>query len=179
MDLSLATGLDVLILVACFVAVVTDLRWRKIPNALTAGLALIALVVQGLHGWQALLTSIALMLGVMALGLFAFSLGWLGGGDVKLAAAIAGGFGFPDALAFILYTSVSGGILAILTLALTGRLVSGLRNVAGILRPLVYQGTTAVAPRSSVMLPYACAIACGSVVVVLSHSVAPFLRLPL
>ena len=91
----------------------------------------------------------------------------------------AGVFGFPDALAFILYTSVSGGILAIVTLGLTGKLGSGVRNVSSMLRPLVYEGTATVAPRTSVMLPYACAIALGAFCVVLSHSVAPFLRLRL
>ncbi len=179
MNIVSQNGLDVLVLAACAVAVGTDLRWRKIPNALSAGLAVIALVFAGMHGWMALLASAGLMVAVMALGLFAFSLGWLGGGDVKLAAAIAGAFGFPDAVAFILYTSVSGGVLAVLTLTFTGRLVTGFKNAAGILRPLVYEGTTAVAPRSSVMLPYACAIACGALIVVLSHTVAPFLRLHL
>jgi prepilin peptidase CpaA len=170
---------DGTVLAACLIAVYTDMRWRRIPNVLSATLAVAALGLSAMQGIWAVLISLGLMAAVIALGLFAFSLGWLGGGDVKFMAAIAGAFGFPDALSFVLYTSVSGGILALVTLGLTGRLVSGFRNVAAMLRPLVYQGTATVAPRSSVMLPYACAIALGALSVVLSHSIAPFLRLRL
>jgi prepilin peptidase CpaA len=168
---------DGVVLAGCLVAVFTDIRWRRIPNLLSGAMAIAALVFAALHGPLAAIECVGIMLAMMAVGLFAFSMGWLGGGDVKFMAAIAGGFGFPDALAFILYTSVSGGVLALLSLAVTGKLGTGVRNVAAMLRPLAYQGTVAVAPRTSVMLPYACAIALGALAVVLSHSVAPFLRL--
>jgi prepilin peptidase CpaA len=168
---------DAVALAACAAAVVTDVRWRRIPNLLSGLLALAALGFSAMHGLVPALECLGLMAAVMVLGLFAFSMGWLGGGDVKFMAALAGGFGFPDALAFILYTSVSGGLLAVITLLVTGKFGTGVRNVAAMLRPLAYQGTVAVAPRTSVMLPYACAIALGALTVVLSHSVAPFLRL--
>lgn len=41
-----------------------------------------------------------------------FGLGWMGGGDAKIASAIALWFGFgPDLLAFVLFTAVYGLIL--------------------------------------------------------------------
>ncbi|MBD3755999.1 MAG: prepilin peptidase [Gammaproteobacteria bacterium] len=44
--------------------------------------------------------------------LIMFSLGWMGGGDAKVASAIAIWFGFgPDLLAFVLFTAVYGLLL--------------------------------------------------------------------
>jgi prepilin peptidase CpaA len=116
---------------------------------------------------------------VLFLGTAVFSLGWLGGGDVKLAAASAAALGFPDAVAFLLYMSIGGGVLALIYATANGRLGASVRNVGTLLQPLVYQGTTAVAPAAPLAFPYATAIAVGAAAVALSHTVAPFLRLPL
>ncbi|MBD8892326.1 A24 family peptidase [Roseibium litorale] len=41
-----------------------------------------------------------------------FSLGWMGGGDAKIASAVALWFGFgPDLLAFVLFTAIYGMVL--------------------------------------------------------------------
>jgi Flp pilus assembly protein protease CpaA len=98
---------------------------------------------------------------------------------VKLLAAGAAALGFPDAVPFLVYTAIGGGVLALVFAAVTGRLGTVLRSVALIVRPFAYKGTTPVAPTDPIMLPYAIAIAFGAVAVALSHSAAPFLRLPL
>ena len=50
---------------------------------------------------------------MLVVGVFIFSLGWLGGGDVKLLAALALWAG-PDYLVLLLLiTGISGGVLAI------------------------------------------------------------------
>ena len=51
---------------------------------------------------------------VVAFACFAF--GWMGGGDAKIAAAIALWFGFDHLLDFLLYTSLFGGALTLLLL---------------------------------------------------------------
>ena len=86
-------------------------------------------------------------------------------------------FGFPDALAFILYTSVSGlEFTAIVSrLALTGKLSFSECEMY----PRCYdRWFTRERPRcdppTSVMLPYACAIVLCAFCVVLSHSVSLF-----
>ena len=43
-----------------------------------------------------------------------FSMGWIGGGDAKLAAATALWFGFDHLLAYLLYASLLGGSLTFL-----------------------------------------------------------------
>jgi prepilin peptidase CpaA len=166
------------VLIACAVAVVPDMRVRRIPNYLTLGLAVVALVVHAREGWRSLLVSLLMFVIVMFLGMLAFSLGWLGGGDVKLAAAAAA-LGYPDTVAFLLYMSIGGGLFAMLYAAANGRIALSVRNVVLMLRPIAFKGTVAVAPATRMAFPYATAIAAGVIAVALSHTVAPFLRLPL
>jgi prepilin peptidase CpaA len=168
-----------IVLAACAVAVATDLSTRRIPNALTIALAISALALHATQGWVSFLASLGALVGVMLLGFVAFSAGWLGGGDVKLAAAAAATLGFPDAVPFLLYTAIGGGLLAILVATVTGRLKTVVTSVALVLRPMAYKGTAPVPPKNPIVLPYAVAIASGAVAVALSHTAAPFLRLSL
>jgi prepilin peptidase CpaA len=45
-----------------------------------------------------------------------FAMGWVGGGDAKIAAAAALWFGFPDLMNYLLYASLFGGALTLLLL---------------------------------------------------------------
>jgi prepilin peptidase CpaA len=53
---------------------------------------------------------------VLAIAFGCFAMGWIGGGDAKLGAVIALWMGWADALAFVGYASVFGGILTLLLL---------------------------------------------------------------
>ena len=167
------------VLLASAIAVVTDVRTRRIPNWLTFGLAAVALGNGAMHGIVPALETAGIYITVMALGLLAFSLGWLGGGDVKLLAAASAAFGFPDCIAFVIYTSIGGGIIAVAVSLAQGRLFTVFRGAFNVLRPLAVRGTVAIAPSAPTMLPYGCAIALGATVVALANSVAPYLRLPI
>lgn len=171
--------LTAIVLIACAVAVVTDLRSRRIPNLLTFGLMLCVLGMRASEGWSQLGASIVVLLIVFILGLGAFSMGWLGGGDVKLAAAAAAAFGYPDAVAFILYMSIGGGILALAVAGASGKLWATAGRVSELVRPMIYKGTVTIAPAHGTKLPYALAIAFGATAVTLSHNVLPILRLSL
>jgi len=168
-----------IVLAACAIAVAADLTTRRIPNALTIALALTGLAMHAAAGWVQLAVSFSALALVMALGFLAFSMKWLGGGDVKLAAAAAATLGFPDTLAFLAYTAIGGGVLALAVATARGRLGSVVGSVALVLRPFAYKGTVAIAPRQPIMLPYAIALACGAIAVALSHTAAPYLRLSL
>lgn len=111
-------------------ACVWDLRTRRIPNALTFGAAAAALVVRllvagpwgladGAAGW---LTGAALLLPFYALG-------GLGGGDVKLLAAIGAWVGPLAAFEVGLYGALAGGVLAVGFALSVGSLGRTLRNV--------------------------------------------------
>ena len=57
----------------------------------------------------ALLTGFA----VLAAGMALWAPGWLGGGDVKLLAAGALWFGWPDVVSFLVWSMLAGGVLAL------------------------------------------------------------------
>ncbi|GAC1307451.1 MAG: hypothetical protein NVSMB19_20200 [Vulcanimicrobiaceae bacterium] len=168
-----------LVLGACAIAVATDVATRRIPNLLTAALAVAALALHAAAGWSSFGVACATLVVVLLIGFVAFSFGWLGGGDVKLLAAGAAALGYPDAVPFLIYTALAGGVLAIAFALALGRLGSVFASIGLVLRPFAYKGTVAVAPRKPITLPYAVAIASGATAVALSHSVVPLLRLPL
>ena len=95
------------LLVVTLAAAVTDIRARRIPNALTGGAAVAALVLHAPAGIVPELICVATICVAFALGSVAFSAGWFGGGDVKLIAACCGLAGFPGALSLVLYILVT------------------------------------------------------------------------
>jgi len=96
-----------------------DLASFTIPNFLS--LAMIALfgVFIFAAGLSASSIGLHLLAGLLGLviGFALFALGWIGGGDAKLFAAVALWLGFSDLLSYALMASVCGGAL---TLALLG-----------------------------------------------------------
>ena len=111
-------------------ACVTDLRARRIPNVLTFGAAALALVYHGTaSGGAGLLWSLAGWLVGLALFFLPFALGGMGGGDIKLLAALGAWFGPSDVVWLALYTGVAGGLMAIVVALVRGYLPTALRNV--------------------------------------------------
>src|SRR5690242_9497937 len=95
-------------------AVVTDLRTRRIPNALTFGGAVIAAAswtyAEGFAGLGH--SALGWLAGV---GLFMplFLVGGMGAGDVKLLGAVGACLGPAGALFTALYSVIAGGALAL------------------------------------------------------------------
>jgi len=110
-------------------AVVFDLRDRRIPNALTVGglcaaLAL-RLALEPSSIWAGVLgAGLALM---VALPLF--SIGAFGAGDGKLLVAVGAFLGWEGLPAAILATGLFGGLLVVVSLGRRGTLVPTLRQV--------------------------------------------------
>ena len=98
-------------------AAMIDLRMRRIPNWLTAGVVLLYplyLVVGPTP--VAWLASVAIALGAFLLGIALFARAMIGGGDVKLIAGITLWAGPEHLLLFALVTSLAGGGLALIAL---------------------------------------------------------------
>ncbi len=101
-----------------FAACIVDLKAFRIPNAIP--LALIALFLikaaatDEIAVWPAHLVAFGLTFGF---GLLAFSLGMLGGGDIKLITALALWFGTSALPSFLVITAIGGGLLALILLA--------------------------------------------------------------
>ena len=165
----MSAGAIVLILVTCTAALL-DVRTRRIPNALTGVAALAALAVHVPAGPSAVLLSLAAMIAVFLIASLAFSVGWFGGGDVKLIAVCCGLAGSSGAFTLVLYVLAAGAVLALVTALARGRLIALLRSTAAV--------AAHGAPAQAASLPYAVAIAGGSITYVAS-SIIPVLRLPL
>jgi prepilin peptidase CpaA len=87
---------------------------NRISLALVAGFLLLALFGgMGMHDFLMHLGAGAAVL-VVAFGCFA--MGWVGGGDAKIAAGVALWFGFGHLLDYLVYASLFGGALTLLLL---------------------------------------------------------------
>jgi len=98
------------------VAVVGDLRTRTIPNWLNAAIALCAIPFwwfSGLSLWPDVALHIAVAALVFAIFALAFHLGAMGGGDVKLIAAIALWLSPVAVIKLLVIMSLAGGVLTL------------------------------------------------------------------
>ena len=131
-------------------AAVTDLIHQRIRNWMVAGLATawapLALVA-GLPPAE-MLAAAAAALAVFAAGFGCFAAGWLGGGDVKLAAITVLWLGAGQAVPFVLLASVVGAALTGLLLAIRRLIVrstGGPAAAAAIAHPVPYGPALAAA----------------------------------
>ena len=95
-------------------AALSDATTLTIPNRLTVLLAAAfvpAALVAGLApaAWAA---ALAVGVGALFAGMAMFALGWVGGGDAKMFAACGLWLGASAAAPFLLWTALSGGVLA-------------------------------------------------------------------
>ena len=103
------------------VAAVIDVRTFTISNRLNLLVALLAPVFWwsvGLPLWPDGAIQVAVAGGVFMLLALAFFAGMMGGGDVKLAAALALWFSPPATLRFLVFMSIAGGIFTLVVLVL-------------------------------------------------------------
>ena len=113
---ALLVGLAALLVVAA----VVDVRTFIISNRLNAVIALMAPLYWlsiGLPLWPNVAVHLAAATGVFILLAGAFYAGMMGGGDVKLAAALALWFSPQSTIKFLVFMSLAGGVLTLVVLA--------------------------------------------------------------
>ena len=111
-------------------ACVTDVHSRRIPNALTFGVAIAAAAQHGFAtGGAGFMFSATGWLVGTALFFPFFALGGLGGGDVKLLGAIGACLGGPLVLWVAMYSAIAGGVFAVIVALRAGYLAAALRNI--------------------------------------------------
>lgn len=109
-----------LLAAALLFAAAGDWRARIIPNWLNAGIALLAIPYWwsvGLPLWPGMALQLALGAGVFALFAIAFRFGAMGGGDVKMAAALALWLPLAGVVKLLVIMSIAGGVLTLAMLA--------------------------------------------------------------
>jgi prepilin peptidase CpaA len=124
------TPLQTAAILLALVAAVWDLKSRRIPNVLTFGGALAAVIVNayvgGLSGgaWSV----VGWIVGV-AFFLPFFALGGMGAGDVKLLAALGAWLGPGPVVWVALFSMIAGGVLGVAVALAYGHLTQAFTNV--------------------------------------------------
>lgn len=95
-----------------------DVMTMKIRNRLVAALFLGYALLAPLAGiaFDEMGLSLALAGGVFLAGFTLFSMGWIGGGDAKLASATVLWLGAAHVLPWLVYTALIGGVLTLAVL---------------------------------------------------------------
>jgi prepilin peptidase CpaA len=107
--------------IALLVSIYTDIRYRLIFNKVTLPIALAAPLFWYATGSFTLTEiGIHLLTGAVVFGFFAiaFNFGAMGGGDVKLFAALALWFSWTEVFRLVLYASIIGALVTIIFLVI-------------------------------------------------------------
>ena len=159
------------------VCVLSDLRTRRIPNVLTGPAILSGFALNlGIFGWSGAQASLA-GFGLAILILIApFAAGGVGGGDVKMMAAVGAFLGPHLLLLSLVIGIVLGGVFATVHLARIARLREKLgdlrRMVANAMLSFSFEPlrVSSAAP-GAVVLPYSLPLGLGTFCVIVSSLV--------
>jgi len=121
---------DVLAILLLALCAYWDLRYRKIPNWATLPAIVLGLGMNAMqHGWGGIKASgLGLLVGFGAL-LVLFLLSWMGGGDVKLMAAVGALKGFPFVLSALFYSLVVGVVIGVVMLIWKRKTLKTFKNL--------------------------------------------------
>lgn len=150
-------------------AALADIAARIIPDGIVIWVAVLGLATRVTAGLPSVAASIVAALLSLALLVVLHSRGVMGGGDVKLAAAIVLGLPIGSIYRFVIITALAGGILALLHLVLRAVIRTAPHappRGATLLRRAVTAERWRIARRGS--LPYGVAIACGGIWAILA-----------
>lgn len=149
-----------------------DVRYGRIPNWLTVGGVALGVAIRAFAGWGGLGSGLAAGAIAFAVSVPFFVAGGLGGGDVKLLAAMGTLVGLerlPDAL---VYTAFAGGAIAVVAITLYGSWTRVYLNLKGIIVAFLRKAVPGVDPEGpapvsldssdALTIPYGVAIAVGS-----------------
>ena len=153
-------ALPVILAFACY----GEIKARRIPNWLTLGSMALGLGAALIDGGGEGLTDSLLGLAVAG-GLFLpfCLLGVVGGGDMKLMAAVGAITGWPMVLRVLCNTCIAGGLIAVAIMAWNGVLLTTLANA---FRIMVGMQRRTKGLRNPPMVPYALAITIGTLIAV-------------
>ncbi|HET9366331.1 MAG TPA: A24 family peptidase [Candidatus Angelobacter sp.] len=164
----LAQVIPILAAAVAVTAGIIDVDSRRIPNRLTYPSMIAGLMLQALvYGWRGFLLGLggaALFGGVF---LLFYLVRAMGAGDVKLAAALGCIVGPANSWQMMFTTAVAGGVLAVLVMVFTGRVLQTLRStlaVAGfhVVHGLRTHPVVNLDNPAAVRMPYGLAFAAGT-----------------
>lgn len=158
---------------------VTDLRWRRIPNWLTYPAAPLAIALHAIAGgWPEAKVSLEGFGIALAVFLVFFLLRGLGGGDLKLAAALGALVGVHHLVDVIIAVLLINALLAIVLIIAKRRIWRTLRNigrlVAAFFRLHLPAKDLTIDNPEAIKVPFGVAAAIGVLLYVGWHWRGPF-----
>jgi prepilin peptidase CpaA len=165
------------------IAVVYDVRTRRIPNRLILCGVFGGIALSAIGGMNTVIDSLLGLGLAVGIGLVPFAMGWLGAGDVKFLGTVGALVGVALVPRTILFAGITGGLLALVSLAT--RRGRGFRAFAREISTdfmtlfltqgrVLPDGMRARASKGAVTIPYGVAIGIGTLVAVYANS-APLL----
>ncbi len=156
------------------IAVITDLRWHKIPNWLTFPAMICGMLYNGiLQGPQGLFFSFLGLAAGMGLLLITYVISGMGAGDVKLMGAIGSFLGAKSVFWACLFSCIFGLLYAIIVIVWKRSAKSYFIRYGLTIKMLVFTGKLSYIPPSagekSQKLSYALPIALGTLFFILGN----------
>ncbi|MDQ3421171.1 MAG: A24 family peptidase [Acidobacteriota bacterium] len=150
-------------------ATVIDIKSRRIPNELTAGMAVLgmALAVSGTSGLSTVGSILGICFGLLLM-MPGYTLGATGAGDVKLMAGVGAIVGPALVLSAFLFTAIAGGVLALIVAIRRQRLAATLAGTGRLMAAPASAPREIRAASSARRFAYGPAIAIGSMLAVLT-----------
>lgn len=151
--------------VVLVLAMAWDVSQKRIPNWLTVGGTVAALITRGFMGFEALGSGLLGGALGLALGLLLFAIGAMGAGDGKLLGTVGAFLGFAGFVQALPLIGLAGGLLALAVTARNGTLLPTLLRFQRLLLHAVSFGRIGerrtLAMPGAVTVPYGVAVAAG------------------
>jgi len=142
-----------------------DVRYRRIPNWATLPGVALGLGLNGLLlGWQGMKVSgLGFLVGFGALVVL-FVLGWMGGGDVKLMAAVGALKGYPFIVSALFYSLIVGVVIGVAMLIWNRKMLRTFKNLFFVIgsRATKLIPKQDIGPEQTQKLPFGLAIVLGT-----------------
>ncbi|HEQ97727.1 MAG TPA: prepilin peptidase [candidate division Zixibacteria bacterium] len=144
----------------------SDYRYRIIANRLTLPAIVLGVLLNTLvSGWHGLLFSLLGLFAGVGLMIIPYTLGRMGGGDVKFMGALGALLGGYSVLNIFLYTTLAGGILALIVAIFNKQLRATLKRI-WLIVCAIFISRCFVLPaeqmKKSIHIPYGIAIGLGT-----------------
>lgn len=146
---------EVVVIAVTLAAVITDIRRRQIPNALTMGAFAAGCVSWLGDGFPVFAANGVAAVVALAIGFGLFSIGVLGGGDAKLMAAVIAIMGRSFAFDFAVALAASAVLGSLAVLAARGRLFAFVGSFFRTARDLIRGGAPLEETDSRTLMPFA------------------------
>jgi prepilin peptidase CpaA len=168
-SLTASGPLSAVLVVVLVSAVWFDVREERIPNWITAGGLVIALLLRGIIGVDALQSGILGGAVGFSLGILLFAAGVMGAGDGKFLVTVGALLGFEDFLRSLPLIGAFGGLLALVVTLRKGTIIATLLRFRELLFYFVSFGRIGerrtLSTPGAVTVPYGVAVAAGAAMV--------------